>query len=147
MARCVCPDIVVFVCANCIPAGGRLPQAWDHEGARVRVQEIPCSGKIDGQYLLHALEEGSRGLCVVACPVGDCHLGQGNFRAEIRVRTVQRLLAEMGLEPQRAELVRCSPNDPPEHLRALVDQALARIYALGESPLLHLEARKASTSV
>jgi coenzyme F420-reducing hydrogenase delta subunit len=54
---------------------------------------------MDGQYLLHAMEGGARGFCVVACPKGDCHLSQGNYRAEIRVRAVRRLLAEIGLPP------------------------------------------------
>ena len=87
---------------------GRLPRQWKQDGARILVREVPCSGKMDGQYLFHALEGGGARLCVVACPKGECHLAQGNYRAEIRVRTVQRLLAEIGLEPERAELVHCS---------------------------------------
>lgn len=99
------------------------------------LREVPCSGKMDGQYLLHALEGGGRGLCVVACPQGNCHLAQGNYRAEVRVRTVQRLLAEIGLEPQRAQLVHCSAEDSPQQLARLVQGAVERICALGESPL------------
>ena len=99
------------------------------------VREVPCSGKMDGQYLCHALEGGARGVCVVACPKGECHLAQGNYRAEIRVRTVQRLLTEIGLEPERAELLHISPEDPPEKLVEQVRGAVERIYAVGESPL------------
>ena len=128
------PDVVVYVCTNCIPQGGRLPRQWDQDGAKVLVREVPCSGKIDGQYLFHALEAGGRGICV-ACPVGECHLTQGNYRADIRVRTVQRLLAEIGLEPQRAELVHGSADDPPKQLEQLVRGAVGRICAVGENPL------------
>ena len=81
MAVSVSPDVIVYVCTNCIPQGGRLPRQWLQGGARVRVHEIPCSGKMDGQYLFHALEGGARGICVVACPKGECHLAQGNYRA------------------------------------------------------------------
>ena len=129
------PDIVVYLCANCIPQGSRLPRQWKSGDAQVLVREVPCSGKTDGQYLLHGIEGGERGLCVVACPKGECHLAQGNYRAEIRLRTLQRLLAEIGLEPQRAELVHCSPQDPPERLAESVHAAVERICALGESPL------------
>jgi F420-non-reducing hydrogenase iron-sulfur subunit len=90
---------------------------------------------MDGQYLCHALEGGARGVCVVACPKGECHLVQGNYRAEIRIRTVQRLLTEIGLEPERAELLHISPEDPPEKLVEQVSGAVERIYAVGESPL------------
>ena len=129
------PDVVVYVCANCLPQGGRLPRQWQQDGARILVREVPCSGKMDGQYLLHALEGGGRGLCVVACPKGECHLAQGNYRAEIRVRTIQRLLAEIGLEAERAQLRHVSPDDSLPHLEQLVREAVARICALGESPL------------
>jgi F420-non-reducing hydrogenase iron-sulfur subunit len=129
------PDVVVYVCANCIPQGRRLPRQWRQDGARVLVREVPCSGKMDGQYLLHALEGGGRGVCVIACPKGECHLAQGNYRAEIRVRTIQRLLAEIGLEAERAQLRHAAPGDSSEELERLIREAVERICVLGESPL------------
>jgi F420-non-reducing hydrogenase iron-sulfur subunit len=129
------PDVVVYVCNHSIPAGACRRRQWHQDGAKVVVHAVPCSGKMDGQYLFHALEGGARGLCVVTCPKGECHLSQGNYRAEIRIRTVQRLLAEVGLEPERAELIHCSPNDPPEQFDATVRGAVGRLCALGESPL------------
>jgi coenzyme F420-reducing hydrogenase delta subunit len=135
MPEVLAPDVVVYVCANCLPQGGRLPRQWHQDGARVLVREVPCSGKMDGQYLLHALEGGGRGLCVVACPKGECHLAQGNYRAEIRVRTIQRLLAEIGLEPERAQLRHASPDDSLQQLEHRIREAVTRICALGNSPL------------
>jgi coenzyme F420-reducing hydrogenase delta subunit len=135
MPEVLSPEVVVYVCTNSIPQGGHLPRQWSQDGARVLVREVPCSGKMDGQYLLHALEGGSRGLCVVACPRGECHLAQGNYRAEVRVRTLKRLLAEIGLEPERAELVYCSSEDSPQELEQLVRGAVERICALGPTPL------------
>ena len=67
--------------ARALAAAARPPGTWL---ARVLVREVPCSGKMDGQYLLHAMEGRGRGLCVVACPKGECHLAQGNYRAETR---------------------------------------------------------------
>jgi coenzyme F420-reducing hydrogenase delta subunit len=130
----VSPDIAVYVCTNCFSPPGRLPRQWTQGDAHVLVREVPCSGKMDAQYLLHALEGGARGLCVVACPKGQCQLSQGNYRAEIRVGTIRRLLAEMGAEPERAELVHCSADDPPDRLRQVVREAVERICALGPSP-------------
>jgi F420-non-reducing hydrogenase iron-sulfur subunit len=135
MAVGLSPDVIVYVCTNCMPQGGRLPRQWSQDGAHVLVREVPCSGKMDCQYLFHALEGGTRGVCVVACPKGECHLAQGNYRAEIRVRTVQRLLQEIGLEPQRAELLHGSAGDPPHEIERLVRGAVERICAYGESPL------------
>ena len=135
MPEALSPDVVVFLCTNCIPQGVNLPRQWNQDGSRILVREVPCSGKMDGQYLLHAMEGGARGFCVVACPKGDCHLSQGNYRAEIRVHTVQRLLAEIGLPPERAHLAHFSPVDPPRQLEDLVRSTVERICALGENPL------------
>jgi F420-non-reducing hydrogenase iron-sulfur subunit len=135
MPEPVTANAVVNVCRNCIPAAGHLPQQWKQGGLHVLVREIPCSGKIDAQYLLHALEGVTHGFCVVACPKGDCHFGEGNCRAEVRIRTIQRLLEEMGLEPERAELLHCSPEEPVSKLEQSVRETVRRLSALGRIPV------------
>lgn len=135
MTESIQPDVVVHICSNCIPQGRRLPNQWRQASAQVLLQEVPCSGKIDGNYLMHAFEGGGLGLCVVACPKGECHLTQGNYRAEIRMHTVKKLLSEIGLEPERAELLHSSPNDTFDHLEKMIREAVERICALGKSPI------------
>ena len=135
MAGVPSPEVVVYVCNRSIPQGAAPRPQWKRDGVRVVVHTVPCSGKMDGQYLLHALEGGARGLCIVACPKGECHLGQGNYRAEVRLRTIRRLLGEAGLKPERAELLHCSPNDSPGQFDDLLRGAVERICALGESPI------------
>jgi F420-non-reducing hydrogenase iron-sulfur subunit len=133
MSEALSPDVIVYLCTNCIPQGVNLPRQWNQDGAFVLVREVPCSGKMDGQYLLHALEGGVRGFCVVACRKGDCRLSQGNYRAEVRVRTVRRLMAEIGLPPERAQLVHASSVDPPGQLEQLVQSTVGRICATGKN--------------
>ena len=62
-------------------------------------------------------------------------MAQGNYRAEVRIHTVRRLLAEIGLEPERAQLVRSSADDPLPQTERLVCEAVETICALGESPI------------
>ena len=112
-----------------------MPRQWKHDDTHVVVREVPCSGKIDAQYLMAALEGGGHGLCVVTCPKGQCRLAQGNYRAEIRIATVRRLLGEIGLEPERVELLRFGPKDSHEQFEQAVREATARISALGPSPI------------
>ena len=135
MPESLSPDVVVYLCANCLPQGVHLPRQWHVDGARILAREVPCSGKMDAQYLMHAFEGGARGCCVVACPKGECHLAQGNYRAEIRVHTIQRLLGELGLERERVVLLHVSPNDEPRGTEDLVRGAVRRICSVGESPL------------
>ena len=147
MAEVESPDVLVYVCANCIPQAGRLPRQWVQSGARIVVQEVPCSGKMDGRYLFHGFEAGVRGVCVVACPKGECHLAQGNYRAEIRLRMVQKLLIEMGLERQRSELLHCSPEESFDQLEQMVHDAVNRLCALPENPLRTLSPEPSRESV
>ncbi len=135
MAEPLVPDVVVNICHNCIPQAGKLPRQWEQDGTLVAIREIPCSGKIDVQYLLHALEGVRGGVCVVACAAGECQLAQGSQRAEVRVNTARRLLAEIGLEPERAELVRGSAQEPMTRLEQKIRAAVRRLTALGPSPL------------
>lgn len=132
MEHIACKDIVVYVCHNSIPDGQSLPRQWHQDGAHVFVTEVPCSGKIDAQYLFHALESGGRGVLVVTCPEGECRLSQGNYRARVRIHTVKRLLSEIGLEPERAQLTQCSPDENIEHL---VRESIQLICDLDENPI------------
>jgi len=120
-----------------------LPRQWTQNGNRVRVTVLPCSGKTDLQYLLHAIEAGVQGLLVVTCPRGECRLSQGNYRAEVRIGTVRRLLGEIGLEPERAELAHCAPDD---NLEDLIRDAVTRLCALGRSPVLSCPTEKSTSS-
>ena len=133
MSESVDTGVSVFVCRQCIPQSGHLPRQWTQDGVHVQAKELPCSGKTDAQYLFHAIEVGARGILVVTCPQGECRLAQGNYRAEIRIRTVRRLLDEIGMEPERAALVRCAPGDD---LEGLVRDAVSKFCALGESPIV-----------
>ena len=130
MAHPQTSDIVIYLCKNCIPQSTHIPAQWTEQGLHVRTKEIPCSGKIDAQYMLHAMEGGVRGLCVVTCPVGECTLAQGNYRSDMRVKTVRRLLSEIGLDPQIAELVRCPKNATPEQFIGLLHDAACRLAGL-----------------
>jgi len=129
------PNVVVDICHNSIPAQGHLPRQWMQDGLSVLVREIPCSGKIDGQYLLHAIEGVSHGICVVACPKGRCRLAQGNRRAEVRMRTVRRLIKEVGLEPQRAMLLHANPGEAAQDVERRIREAVQTLVRLGPSAL------------
>ena len=120
------PEVIVYVCKNCLPESGRLPVQWTEAGMHVRVREISCSGKIDAQYLLHALEGGAHGVCVLTCSKGECTLTQGNYRAEIRIHMVQRLLEEIGLDSQRAEIINCPQDQSLDHIKSVINDVVHR---------------------
>jgi len=129
------PDVVVDICQQCVPGARNLPGQWMQNGAFVVTRTLPCSGKAEVQYLLHALGEVRNGLCLVACH-GSCRHAQGNRRAEVRIATLRKLLGEIGLEPERVELVHCEPATSEQTALAAVRAAVGRLAALGPNPAL-----------
>jgi coenzyme F420-reducing hydrogenase delta subunit len=118
-------EAAIYICKNCFPEIAALPSQWEHAGSHVKVKLIPCSGKIDAQYMMHAFEGGIRGLCVVTCPEGKCKLSQGNYRARMRVGTVQRLLSEAGIDPGNARIVQCDGTESAGRIREIINDAVA----------------------
>jgi coenzyme F420-reducing hydrogenase delta subunit len=129
------PDVLVFLCKNSIPEAGKLPVQWSEAGVHIQTKVIPCSGKIDAQYLFHSLEDGVQGVCVITCPHGECTLSQGNYRAEIRVRTVQRLLSEIGDNPHRAELLNCPSGATLENIKGIINDVAARVAGFSKASI------------
>jgi coenzyme F420-reducing hydrogenase delta subunit len=121
------PDMLVYLCKNSLPDGAKLPSQWSEAGVYIQTKIIPCSGKIDAQYMLHALEGGVQGVCIITCPAGECTLSQGNYRARIRVRTVQRLLSEIGDDPKRAEIIECPQEATMEVITGIISGAAKRL--------------------
>ncbi|MBN1516525.1 hydrogenase iron-sulfur subunit [Candidatus Sumerlaeota bacterium] len=122
-----CADVIVYVCNNCVSPSARLPRQWRQNELRVQAQMTPCSGKLDVQYLMHAFEGGVKAVCVFACPQGECHLAQGNYRAEIRVATVQRLLNEIGMEANRILLKHCPADVSSDDLERIVRETVEQL--------------------
>ncbi len=133
----VSPDVLVFVCANCTPMAQSIPRQWLQEELTVQLKVFPCSGKIDIQYIMHALEGGIRGICLLTCAEGQCCLAEGNLRASVRIATAKRLMEEIGLDPDVLIMKRCDNGaSSTEKLKALVSDAVACVAAKPSSPLL-----------
>ena len=58
---------------------------------------LPCSGKVDIQYLVKAFETGADGVVVLTCEMGECRHLEGNKRAKKRAQAVDSLLDEIGM--------------------------------------------------
>jgi F420-non-reducing hydrogenase iron-sulfur subunit len=59
------PEIVAFCCHYCAYAAADLAGSMRLEyPASIKVIELPCSGKLDVQYVLRAFEDGADGVMV-----------------------------------------------------------------------------------
>ncbi len=71
----------------------------------IRLLRLMCSGRIDPTFVLKALVSGADGVLVSGCHPGDCHYLEQNFKAQSRFLLMRRMLAAMGIEPQRVKLL------------------------------------------
>ena len=82
----------------------------------------------------HSRKDGADGVYVAGCLEGDCHYLTGNLKARKRVEYVKRLLEELGIEPERAEMYNLSAAQGPRFAE-IAREFTARIQELGPTPV------------
>ena len=127
--------IVAFCCHYCAYAAADLAGTMrlQYPGT-VRVLRLPCTGKIEVNYLLAAFERGADGVFVAGCLEGGCHFQEGNLRARRRVERAKQFLSEIGLEPERLEMFNLSSAEGTRFAEIVTERS-ARIARIGPSPL------------
>ena len=131
------PLILAFCCHYCAYAAADLAGSMRLQyPGNVRVLRLPCTGKIEVNYILAAFERGVDGVIVAGCLEGGCHFLEGNLRARRRVERARQLLGEIGLEPERLEMFHIGASDAPKWAQA-VQMMTQRARELGPSPLHH----------
>lgn len=127
--------IVAFCCHYCAYAAADLAGSLRIQyPASVNVVKLPCTGKLDVQLVLDAIEHGADGVMVAGCLEGDCHYQQGNLNAKRRVKWAQELLKGIGLEPERVKMVNLS-SAMGQRWADAVTAMDATVRQLGPSPL------------
>lgn len=125
------PKIVAFCCNFCAFAAADLAGAMRLQySPGVRIIRLPCTGKVDTIHLLKALEDGADGVFVAGCLEGQCHYLEGNLRAKKRVAYAKRLLAEVGIAPERIDMFNLS-SAMGGRFAEIVEEMTERITKLG----------------
>ena len=129
------PVILAFCCHYCAYAAADLAGSMRLEyPANVRVLRLPCTGKVEVNYLLAAFEHGVDGVIVAGCLEGGCHFLEGNLRARRRVARAKEMLGEIGLEPERLAMYNLSSAEGARFAE-IVNEMNDRLAKLGPSPL------------
>jgi F420-non-reducing hydrogenase iron-sulfur subunit len=136
------PVIVAFCCHYCaytaadMAGSQRLPYP-----ANVKIVRVPCSGKVDALHIVKAFEKGADGVYVAGCLEGDCHFKSGNIKAARRVEYARRYLEEIGIEPERLDMVYMSAG-MGYRFAQVATEITEKIRELGPSPIKSAEAGK-----
>jgi coenzyme F420-reducing hydrogenase delta subunit len=133
------PEITAFTCIYCGSMAG------DSAGferltypATVKVIRLPCTGKVDVEYILKAFEQGADGVYIMACPIGNCHHERGNIRATKRVEYVKKLLDDIGLGRERIGVYYVSGGQGKTFANAAREMT-ARVRRMGPNPMKRIE--------
>ncbi len=129
------PKVLAFCCRYCAYTAADLTGSLRLEYApNVRIVHILCTGKIDAVLLLKAFEEGADAVYVAGCALGDCHFQKGNLSAIRVVAHTKKLLAEIGLEPERLEFFHIAASEGPLFARR-ANEMTECARRLGPNPL------------
>jgi F420-non-reducing hydrogenase iron-sulfur subunit len=64
-----------------------------------------CTGRIDLSFIIRAYAKGADGVIIGGCWPGECHyVTEGNFDALANVHLCRKLLAKVGLRPERLRI-------------------------------------------
>ena len=71
-----------------------------------------CTGRIDLEFILRAFSNGSDGVFIGGCHLGECnYVTAGNYAALSMVLLCRKLLEHMGVNPERLRLEWCSSGE------------------------------------
>lgn len=71
---------------------------------------------------------------VAGCHPGDCHYMEGNYKAMRRMVFLKKLVADLGVEPDRLALEWVSAGEGGR-FREVINSFVDRVIELGPSPL------------
>ncbi|MFQ3574717.1 MAG: hydrogenase iron-sulfur subunit [Thermodesulfovibrionales bacterium] len=129
------PRIIVISCHWCTYQGADLAGSLRYSyPPTIHIVRVPCSGRVEPEFIAEALKKGADGVFVGGCHFGDCHYRSGNYKAIKRFNLLKRVLVELGLEEERVKLAWISGSEGKEfaeHMTAFD----AKIRELGPNPL------------
>ena len=125
------PRILAFCCNWCTYTGADLAGLNRMKyPENVRVIRVPCSSKVNPQFVLRAFQKGADGVLVCGYHPGDCHYSTGNYFTRRRFMLLQRLLEYNGIDPKRFQAKWISGSEAAK-FRDTVAEVSAQIKALG----------------
>jgi len=94
-----------------------------------------CTGRVEPYWVIEAFLRGADGVMVAGCRIGECHYANGNLVAQYRMKAVERILVNVGLNPERFSLQWMSSAEGNRFSQAITEFTgiLTRLGHLGEA--------------
>jgi F420-non-reducing hydrogenase iron-sulfur subunit len=125
------PRIVAIFCNWCTYTAADLAGvARMYYAPNIRVIRVMCSGRVDPQFVLEAFARGADGVLIGGCHPGDCHYIEGNYKCLRRFQLLRRMVADLGIEPERLRLEWISAAEG-DKVRTVVNEMVEQLRRLG----------------
>ena len=100
------PKILGFLCNWCCYAGADLCGVSRFQyPPHIRVIRLMCSGRVDPAFIIRAFLNGTDGVFIGGCWLGECHyVTEGNYDALSVMHLGRKLLVHLGVNPERLRL-------------------------------------------
>ena len=97
----------------------------------IKIVRVMCTGRVDLAFIFRALINGKGGVFIGGCWPGECHyLTQGNYGALSTLHIARKLLAMIGLSPDRLRLDYISASEGSRYAEVMNDFS-TKVKALG----------------
>lgn len=125
------PTILAFVCNWCTYTAADLAGTSRMvQQPNLRLVRMMCTGMVDPKYIIKSLLSGADGVLVSGCHPGDCHYINGNYKARRRVKLLNEILPQFGIEKERVKLTWVGASEGNE-FAATVNNFINEIRELG----------------
>ena len=126
------PLIVAFCCNWCSYAGADLAGTSRlNYPANVKIIRVPCSCRVNTNFIIRAFQKGADGVVIAGCHPGDCHYSTGNYYTRRRFSIFINLLEYLGIEKERFKIDWISAAEANK-FATVMNEVLENVYKLGQ---------------
>ena len=130
------PLIVAFCCNWCSYAGADLAGTSRlNYPANVKIIRVPCSCRVNTNFIIRAFQKGADGVVIAGCHPGDCHYSTGNYYTRRRFSVFINLLEYMGIEKERLKIDWISAAEANK-FATVMNEVLENVHRLGPNKKL-----------
>lgn len=130
------PLIVAFCCNWCSYAGADLAGTSRlNYPANVKIIRVPCSCRVNTNFIIRAFQKGADGVVIAGCHPGDCHYSTGNYYTRRRFSIFINLLEYLGIEKERFKIDWISAAEANK-FATVMSEVLENVYKLGPNKKL-----------
>ena len=130
------PLIVAFCCNWCSYAGADLAGTSRlNYPANVKIIRVPCSCRVNTNFIIRAFQKGADGVVIAGCHPGDCHYSTGNYYTRRRFSIFINLLEYLGIEKERFKIDWISAAEANK-FATVMNEVLENVYKIGPNKKL-----------